>query len=154
MGLYKKMLKTRFCNGCKKTKAVSCFSRNKWTSYGLCTQCKACMGENARRYYKANKAKVCKKLRIYNKNIGKYKSIEKRYGLTKELYLQMVKESKGKCTICTNSFKNKEPYVDHCHNTKIIRGLLCDNCNVGLSRFKDNCVSLERAKLYLQRSKL
>jgi len=45
----------------------------------------------------------------------------------------------------------KEPYLDHCHKTKTIRGLLCNDCNVGLARFKDNPLLLDKAKEYLGR---
>lgn len=41
-------------------------------------------------------------------------------------------------------------FVDHCHKTNKIRGLLCINCNNGLGAFKDNVFSLNRAIQYLK----
>jgi RNase P subunit RPR2 len=41
--------------------------------------------------------------------------------------------------------------LDHNHNTGKIRGWICDSCNTGLGRFKDDISLLERAILYLQR---
>ena len=44
--------------------------------------------------------------------------------------------------------------VDHCHKTGKIRGLICDSCNVGLGRFKDNIDNLKNAIKYLEKNNL
>ena len=59
----------------------------------------------------------------------------------------MLDQQKGKCAICNQEME--KPYVDHCHNTKKIRGLLCVNCNFGLGSFKDNPKLLMKAIKYL-----
>lgn len=57
----------------------------------------------------------------------------------------------NRCAICGIHFDmlNKEPAVDHCHETDIVRGLLCNSCNWGLGHFKDDVVRLESAIAYL-----
>jgi hypothetical protein len=40
-------------------------------------------------------------------------------------------------------------FVDHCHRTGRVRGVLCFNCDNGLGHFGDNTVLLESAALYL-----
>lgn len=40
-------------------------------------------------------------------------------------------------------------FVDHNHETKKVRGLLCTNCNAGLGMFKDSIEKLELAIDYL-----
>jgi|ERR1035437_4401095 hypothetical protein len=40
--------------------------------------------------------------------------------------------------------------VDHCHTTKIIRGVLCRLCNLGLGHFRDNPKILAAAIRYLK----
>jgi hypothetical protein len=40
--------------------------------------------------------------------------------------------------------------IDHSHNSKNIRGLLCKKCNTGIGMFKDNIQLLENAINYLK----
>jgi hypothetical protein len=60
----------------------------------------------------------------------------------------MEEKQEGKCLICK---KTGKLVVDHCHSTKKVRGLLCNNCNVGLGAFKDNCEFLSDAVIYLKK---
>lgn len=57
----------------------------------------------------------------------------------------------GKCFICfiPEIECNRKLSIDHCHKTGKFRGWLCDNCNTGLARFKDNPISLQKAINYL-----
>ena len=41
--------------------------------------------------------------------------------------------------------------IDHCHESGIVRGLLCMPCNTGLGNFKDNVQTLLNAIKYLER---
>ena len=90
-------------------------------------------------------------------------NLKHRYGITEEQYDQMLVEQKYKCKICrqepdknqTQPDKNqtqpdKPLYVDHCHRTKVIRGLLCHKCNVALGHMNDDPEQLERAANYLR----
>lgn len=72
------------------------------------------------------------------------------YGIKQEAYDNMVEEARGKCMICQ---KEAPLNVDHDHNTNMIRGLLCIDCNLGLGRFRDNETYLENAVRYLVRSR-
>jgi hypothetical protein len=60
----------------------------------------------------------------------------------------------GVCAICgsppTGTRSHGLLAIDHCHDTLKIRGLLCNNCNNGLGRFKDNPDSLRKAADYLE----
>lgn len=62
-----------------------------------------------------------------------------------------VQESKefreGKvCAICGSAEKLR---VDHCHEIGTIRGVLCNDCNLGLGRFYDSPERLRAAAEYL-----
>lgn len=43
--------------------------------------------------------------------------------------------------------------VDHNHTTNIVRGLLCNNCNTALGKFKDNMEILTNAISYISINK-
>ena len=90
-------------------------------------------------YYK--RCKVC-----FNKKL-----------VTREEYTEFLVKQGGKCAICGNfeTVKRKSTgitfklCVDHCHTTGRVRGLLCNKCNLGLGKFKDNPESLITAYKYL-----
>lgn len=76
-----------------------------------------------------------------------------KYGLTEEEYQQMLKAQRGRCAICRDTTPGAGQalfYVDHCHASEKVRGLLCHKCNTGLSNFKDKKHLLGRAIKYLQ----
>ncbi|MEU7934145.1 endonuclease domain-containing protein [Micromonospora echinofusca] len=39
--------------------------------------------------------------------------------------------------------------MDHCHNSRQVRGLLCGECKIGLGAFKDSPEALMAAARYL-----
>ena len=71
---------------------------------------------------------------------------KRRYGLSDQQYQEMVNTTPH-CPICGS----EEPLViDHDHSTSEVRGLICDSCNLGLGKFKDNIESLKNAITYLE----
>ena len=87
------------------------------------------------------------------KNLAKQRRFElrSRYGLTEMDYELGVMACKGHCEICGN-IPEERLHVDHIHGTKMVRGLLCANCNHGLGKFKDSPDLLQKAVKYLQAS--
>ena len=91
-------------------------------------------------------------------------NLKHRYGITEEKYDQMLVEQNYACKICgqlpdrhqtdtRHQIKSYKPlYVDHCHLTKTVRGLLCHQCNIALGHMKDDPVRLENAANYIRRS--
>lgn len=74
------------------------------------------------------------------------------YGIDLEDYRRMLAEQAGLCAICCQPPKQgKVLGVDHYepNGEKVVRGLLCDPCNMGLGQFRDNIDSLVRAARYL-----
>ena len=69
-----------------------------------------------------------------------------------EVYDLILEEQEHRCGICRAHISNldKSLAVDHCHETGMIRGLLCSKCNLGLGSFKDSIPILARAILYLE----
>lgn len=55
------------------------------------------------------------------------------------------------CAICGKPPSSSRALsLDHCHNTGVIRGLLCDPCNRGLGLFQDSVSRMKNAIDYLQ----
>ena len=91
-----------------------------------------------RKYYVENRERLLHKQRL------------ERVGLTESDYDHMIVDQKGVCAICKQTNRGRQLIPDHCHQTMIVRGLLCHNCNVGIGLLKDSAEILESALLYLQ----
>ena len=78
----------------------------------------------------------------------------KKYGLTQEDYYQLLILQDNGCAICgsKNPKRRGDKYffVDHDHETDVIRGLLCLCCNAGIGSLGDNPERLEAAAAYLR----
>lgn len=81
---------------------------------------------------------------------------KRNYGITIEEYLDIAERQNYKCAICgRDNFPMKSSssgllVVDHDHNTGVVRGLLCHNCNSALGLLQDNPETLEVAIAYLK----
>ena len=65
------------------------------------------------------------------------------YGLSNDTWLEIYTHQNGKCPICYVDLSNtKTICIDHCHNTKKIRGSPRSNCNILLGHYeKALCLS-------------
>lgn len=102
--------------------------------------------EAQKRYYEKHKEK------IKERRAGKRYNMPRLYGINSEEYATMLEEQLGVCAICSKPSEENTHgrlYVDHCHSRKKVRGLLCNNCNVGLGKFKDDSEFLRKAAEYL-----
>jgi hypothetical protein len=78
------------------------------------------------------------------------------YGISLDEFNVKLKNQYHKCAICecdeTEAYSQKL-FVDHCHTTKKIRGLLCHACNIAIGNFKDSTENLKKAIAYLEEHK-
>ncbi len=89
--------------------------------------------------------------REYKKEYHANKRFDK-YGITRSDFEAMLENQNDSCAICQIKFDDKaRPYIDHCHDSGKVRGLLCLHCNTGLGHFEDKIELLEKAKEYLQK---
>lgn len=117
-----------------------------------CSQCKEMLPY---RYFGSNRAKslglscTCKKCEKEGRDVLKV--------LHKNHPLQNPEEYK--CTICnrskediyTGSKQSENPWrLDHCKINNEFRGWICDSCNTGLGKFRDDPDVLEKALKYLK----
>lgn len=85
--------------------------------------------------------------------------LRRTYGMSLDDYNALAESQGWVCAICGHDPKtlhaNKSRqaqrlYVDHCHTTGQIRGLLCFKCNRKIAPFESNEDWLQRALIYLQ----
>jgi hypothetical protein len=79
---------------------------------------------------------------------GRRASIYYNYRLRPHQLDRLLQQQAGSCAICRAAFTTT-PYVDHCHTTGTVRGLLCRPCNALLAAF-DKEGFLDRATAYLR----
>lgn len=129
--------KERTCTTCKKTKDISNFKleRDKRAHNDISVR---------------SKCRECDEFRKYKR------FIKRTYDISWEDYEEMFDNQNGCCAICkskVSSSRTTRLFVDHCHDTTKVRGLLCSSCNHGLGLFKDSPTLLKRAINYLESSK-
>jgi hypothetical protein len=71
----------------------------------------------------------------------------RKYGLALGEYEQMCQVQQGCCKICGDP---SQLYIDHCHSTQRVRGLLCSQCNLLLGLAHDSPQLLLSAADYLR----
>lgn len=85
----------------------------------------------------------------------------RRHGLTLEQYQELVFKQHGVCAICYKpettihaGSKQVQPLaIDHNHETKKVRGLLCSRCNTALGLLDESCERAQSLISYLERHK-
>ena len=100
------------------------------------------------RYMRERMAKRKKENPHYLSN----KNCLRNYGITFEQKQQMIQSQNNCCAICFKKIEHKfDLNVDHDHQTKKLRGILCRKCNIGLGHFNDSLLQLESAITYLRK---
>ena len=80
--------------------------------------------------------------------------VVREYGISKDEYVKLLREQGGVCAICFQLPKeNHNLHVDHDHETELIRGLLCGNCNKAIGLMKESSEIFESAILYINKHK-
>jgi len=142
------------CKKCSIEKPLSSFHKNKRIKDGYHYYCKECITVLDKvRYTKNTDGMTLAAKKYYANNREKVKSrhLKKMYGLDLATHESMRKQQMFSCLIC-NDHEDNSPrglFVDHCHTTGKVRGLLCHHCNAMLGLAKDNKETLEKAIKYL-----
>ena len=82
--------------------------------------------------------------------------LRKSFGITSEQYEKILAKQGGGCAICGATTDDighptqRHLHVDHDHETGLVRGILCFNCNRGLGSFHEDVFVLANALDYLQ----
>ena len=121
-----------------------------------------------RRYMKEYRKKYPDKVKASMRDFWKKRTPEQkrnhtlryRYGITSEEFTRLLNSQGGYCRICreVRFYKNKAAknpklnlYVDHCHKTGVVRGILCARCNTLVGFIECNKRLLGKINRYLQR---
>lgn len=125
----------KICGTCLEMRPVDQFGPDKRNPSGLNYSCRDCLA-------------------LPSQMRSRRSLLKNKYGITEEMYDEMLKGQNGVCKICkqppgAGSTRGEYLHVDHCHDTNKIRGLLCHSCNIMLGMSRDSVNILESAIKYL-----
>jgi hypothetical protein len=132
------------CGTCKEEKCISEFYKRLAGRYNVETFCKKCSDIKRKLSNRRNPLTV------------KNRKLKAAHNINLSDFNEMLEGQNGVCMICKKPETAKPRgrllslSVDHCHETNIIRGLLCGNCNQGLGRFKDSPELMRKAAEYIE----
>ena len=140
-----------FCTGYHKYCSKECSGAGEYSETHLCRNC----GESfiafspTSAYCSMSCQNLQRELRLSNKPFSNSRGIVSTYSEVKQL-LKLATE----CSICKTKFsKELRKNVDHDHTTGLVRGILCNKCNLGLGHFNDSVIALQNAVIYLNSHK-
>lgn len=114
----------KYCNECNQFKNLSDFLYKKGKPRSICKSC--FLLKNKSRYY--------------------------HYKINENDFKVLLKEQDNKCAICNNEFNsNKKTFIDHNHDTGIVRELLCPKCNTLLGICNEDIKILLAAIIYIKK---
>ncbi len=160
----------KICRICKLEKDDACFRVDRGYVRG---ECKMCAAKQRQEHYAADPAKYSKIARDWSKANPEKRNATKRawtaknrgrvavhvrkvnYGMPEWDFKLLLDAQSHRCAICESvlSATPRAVHVDHCHASGKVRGILCSHCNNILGRAQDSVSVLEKAIIYLQKSR-
>lgn len=134
------------CRQCRPVKSGSEFTRSQRLKSGLGSYCRPCLKINRKKWYAAPEVKEKQKVS------ARKSKLKRVYGLDEKAFSALVALQGGQCAICGSirpGGHNNQWHIDHDHQTKHVRGLLCAKCNMGIGQLKDDPATLVKAFFYL-----
>jgi hypothetical protein len=128
------------CSKCKEEKDLLDFTKSKNGKLGVHHYCRSCNYTQKKNTYDYSKLRNKRIINTYGMDINDLN----------QLYVLQDK----KCKICNVEYPTVSThgglYIDHCHTTGKVRGLLCSKCNTLLGQCNDNVAILNAAINYLK----
>lgn len=105
------------CSTCKQVKPLDDFTRDRTVPGGRRARCRECSSSSYRAWF-----------------------IERTYGITLDEYDRLLASQGGVCAICAAepNADAKAFAVDHNHKTGMVRGILCQSCNLGIGQMGED----------------
>jgi len=167
---------TSRCTKCGQVKSLAEFKARADRAKTVYSECLECRNAYHREWQRAKKLeRTSEQIAADRKKAREFKRrpdqkerafdarLRKQFGITAEEYAVMEKAQEGLCLICgrppqgfARVHEGAEPVVrrldvDHCHETGVVRGLLCNLCNQALGLFQDDPELLRKAAEYIER---
>lgn len=132
------------CPKCGEVKDRSEFYKHQKTKDGLQYACRECQKARAKTYSKTEAVKASKR----------WDKLRYKYGMSKQNFQDLLDSQGGRCACCGTETPGGRGnwYVDHCHETGKVRGLLCHHCNTGVGNLGDNLGGLITGMDYMIRT--
>jgi hypothetical protein len=127
------LISSKKCTRCKEIKQLTCFGLSGYI----------------KKNGKASPSSMCR-------DCQNELRVERKFGVTYTEYKKILEAQGGCCAnpgcCSTNPGApgRKRFYIDHCHKTGKIRGLLCHSCNLALGHVQDKVKKLEGLITYLK----
>ena len=145
------------CPSCSEWKELGAF-QPKAAAKGS-GKCLPCLAAYQREWQRKNReSRRASSLRWWAKKSPEERAdyrIKRNYGISRREYDQLLVVQRGVCAICAQPprpGKWGRLYVDHDHESGVVRGLLCHYCNSGIGMFEDDGRRLRAALDYLERA--
>jgi hypothetical protein len=81
------------------------------------------------------------------RELGNPKALGRRYHTRPKRLEALYERQHGRCAVCDRSMPLA---ADHCHDTGLVRGFLCQQCNTAAGQLKDSPVLAQRLTNYLR----
>lgn len=126
---------TLTCKRCAEIKPIAAFPRQRQCLYGVESVCKACKVELQRAYIAQYPERA------------RNSELKHTHGITLADYEAMFARQGGRCAIC--GADDQKLVVDHNHQTRKVRSLLCHLCNALIGSAREDIDILVSAAAYL-----
>lgn len=144
---------SKWCPACQSVKPLDGFPKHRSRKDGVASRCKPCSSKASIASARRNPEKQLTKMREWRANNPKSHRpgvLKRLYGLTMAEYNELFISQNSKCAICLRvPSENKLLHVDHDHQTGVVRGLLCQQCNHAIGLLQENPDVIQRALNYL-----
>ena len=150
-------IKLKTCSKCGVEKPSTSFHKRASGKFGVRADCKACMASRTSAYHKAHpevNQKSAEKFAYKREARAKGYWAKCVYGVDRDA---MLRAQDFKCLICGKVLLPNapvgdlaKPHIDHCHESGVVRGILCPRCNIGLGYFQESAAYLRAAAEYVE----
>jgi hypothetical protein len=141
---------SKVCSRCKLLKQYDDFYPERKSKDGFGWRCKSCVKTQMSTWYATNKEYVSRRNKTpavkarrraaqkrYDETPGgraqnRATKLRLSYGITADEWDSMLIAQAGRCASCGDQFTDalRAIHVDHCHDSRVVRALLCRTCNI------------------------